>query len=94
MPFYLLSVNFNYSKNFRSQAAILSSSHGQRALSPGRVVTINTAEHRNALAVILQAENSSNQGYSTIHSHRCSSPEERKFLVLVICDLHEQSPGL
>ncbi|XP_068695347.1 superkiller complex protein 2-like [Montipora foliosa] len=74
------------------QAAILSSSHGQRALSPGRVVTINTAEHRNALAVILQAENSSNQGYSTIHSHRCSSPEERKFLVLVISDLHEQSP--
>lgn len=78
---------------FLFKAAILSSAHGQRALSPGRVVTINTSEHRNALAVILQAENPPNHGYSTMHSQPVSSPIERNFLVLVICDDREQSPG-
>ena len=78
---------------FPFKAAILSSAHGQRALSPGRVVTINTSEHRNALAVILQAENPPNQGYSTMYSRPVSSPKERNFLVLVICDVREQTPG-
>ncbi|XP_078343350.1 superkiller complex protein 2-like [Oculina patagonica] len=73
------------------QAAILSSPHGQRALSPGRVVTINTAEHKNALAVILQAENVSTQVYSTVQSQLVSSPNERKFDVLVICDAEEHN---
>ncbi|XP_074623537.1 superkiller complex protein 2-like [Acropora palmata] len=75
------------------QAAILSSTQGQRALSRGRVVTINTSEHRNALAVILQAENPPNQGYPTMHSRPVSSPKERHFLVLVICDAQEQTPS-
>lgn len=75
------------------QAAILSSSHGQRALSPGRVITINTAVHKNALAVILQAQNVSTQGYSTMQSQPVSSPKERKFQVLVICDAAENKSG-
>lgn len=74
------------------QAAILSSSHGQRALSPGRVITINTAVHKNTLAVILQAQNVSTQGYSTMQSQPVSSPKERKFQVLVICDAAENKP--
>ena len=79
---------------FLLQAAILSSPHGQRALSPGRVVTINTAEHKNALAVILQTENASTQGYSTLQSQLVSSPKERKFEVLVICDAEEHKSGI
>ena len=78
---------------FPFKAAILSSTQGQRALSRGRVVTINTSEHRNALAVILQAENPPNQGYPTMHSRLVSSPKERHFLVLVICDAQEQTPS-
>jgi len=72
------------------QAAILSSPHGQRALSPGRVVTINTDEHKNALAVILRTENVSAQGYSTVQSQLVSSPKDKKFEVLVICDAEDQ----
>lgn len=78
---------------FLPQASILSSPHGQRALSPGRVVTINTAEHKNALAVILQAENVSTQVYSTVQSQLVSSPNEKKFDVLVICDAEEHNSG-
>ena len=68
------------------QAAVLSSAHGQRALSPGRVVTINTAEHKNAPAMILQTGNGSSQSYSTRQPQSVSSPNEKKFQVLVICD--------
>ena len=78
---------------FFPQAAILSSPHGQRALSSGRVVTINTAEHLNALAVILRTENVSAQGYSTVQSQLVSSPKEKKFEVLVICDAEDQRSG-
>ena len=78
---------------FSIQAAILSSPHGQRALSPGRIVTITTAEHKNALAVILQAENASPQGYSTMQSQMVLSASERKFEVLVICDPKENKSG-
>ena len=78
---------------FFPQAAILSSPHGQRALSSGRVVTINTAEHKNALAVILRTENVSAQGYSTVQSQLVSSPNEKKFEVLVICDAEDQRSG-
>lgn len=74
------------------QAAILSSSHGQRALSPGRVITVNTAEHKNALALILQTESVSTQGYMTMQSQPVSSPKEKKFQVLVICDAEEHKP--
>ena len=78
---------------FFPQAAIFSSPHGQRALSPGRVVTINTAEHKNALAVILRTENASAQGYSTVQSQLVFSPEDKKFEVLVICDAEDQKSG-
>lgn len=71
------------------KAAIHSSPHGQRALSPGRIVTITTAEHKNALAVILQAGNTSSKGHLTMQSQVVSSPTERKFEVLVICDPKE-----
>ncbi|EDO38196.1 predicted protein [Nematostella vectensis] len=38
----------------RVKAAALSSPHGQKALLPGRIVVLDTVEHKNALAVILQ----------------------------------------
>ena len=82
-----------YFNRFFPQAAILSSPHGKRALSPGRIVTINTAEHKNALAIILQAENTSTHGYSTMQLQSASSPKEKKFQVLVICDAEEQAHG-
>lgn len=78
---------------FFLQAAILSSPNGQRALSSGRVVTVNTAEHKNALAVILRTANVSAQGYSTVQSQLVSSPKEKKFEVLVICDPEDQRSG-
>ena len=78
---------------FFPQAAILSSSHGQRALSPGRVVIINTAEHKNVLAVILRTENVSAQGYSSVQSQLVSNPEEKKFEILVICDADDEKSG-
>ena len=78
---------------FSHKAAIHSSPHGQRALSPGRIVTITTAEHKKALAVILQAGNTSSKGHLTMQSQVVSSPTERKFEVLVICDPKENKAG-
>jgi len=56
-------------------------------------VTINTDEHKNALAVILRTENVSAQGYSTVQSQLVSSPKDKKFEVLVICDAEDQKSG-
>lgn len=43
--------------------------------------------------MILQTENVSAQGYSTVQSQLLSSPKEKKFEVLVICDTEEQKSG-
>ena len=56
-------------------------------------MTINTAEHKNALAVILRTENVSAQGYSTVQSQLVSSPKDKKFQVLVICDAEDEKSG-
>ena len=56
-------------------------------------MTINTAEHKNALAVILRTENVSAHGYSALQSQLASSPKDKKFEVLVICDTDDEKSG-
>ena len=78
---------------FVLQAAILLSSHGQRALSPGRVVTIDTAEHQHVLAVVLKVDGSS-QSRASSQLQSAPGSQDKKLTVLVICDVDQASSGM